>query len=120
LLVFSRELLRPTLVSPEALGDATRAHFPDLAGVLPDLGKYDPNPWGLTFEIRDEKRPHWTGEGNSPGTFGHFGGSGAFLWVDPEARLGTVALTDREFGPWALEAWPQFSDAVLERYASPR
>jgi CubicO group peptidase (beta-lactamase class C family) len=117
LLAFCRELLAPALVSPETLADATRAHFPDLAGVLPDLGKFDPNPWGLTFEIRDEKRPHWTGGRNSPATFGHFGGSGSFLWVDPEARLATVALTDREFGPWALEVWPPFSDSVLERYA---
>lgn len=116
LLAFSRELLSPTLVSAPTVADATRPHFPDLAGVLPDVGRFDPNPWGLTFEIRDDKRPHWTGDRNSPATFGHFGGAGSFLWVDPEARLGTVALTDREFGPWALEAWPAFSDAVLGRY----
>jgi CubicO group peptidase (beta-lactamase class C family) len=116
LLAFSRELLRPTLVAAETLADATRPHFPDLAGVLPDMGRFDPNPWGLTFEIRDAKEPHWTGRRNSPDTFGHFGGSGSFLWVDPEAGLATVALADRDFGPWALEAWPEFSDAVLERY----
>jgi CubicO group peptidase (beta-lactamase class C family) len=117
LLAFSRELLRPTLVAQETLADATRPHFPDLAGVLPDMGRFDPNTWGLTFEIRDAKEPHWTGHRNSPATFGHFGGSGSFLWVDPGAGLATVALADREFGPWALEAWPRFSDAVLERYA---
>lgn len=116
LLLFSRELLRPTLVSAATLADATRAHFPELAGVLPDVGRFDPNPWGLTFEIRGDKQPHWTGHRNSPGTFGHFGGAGAFLWVDPEAGLATVALTDRAFGPWALKTWPAFSDAVLERY----
>jgi CubicO group peptidase (beta-lactamase class C family) len=115
LLVFGRELLTPTLVSAATLRDSTRPHFPELAGVLPDLGRFDPNPWGLTFEIRDDKRPHWTGTHNSPATFGHFGGSGSFLWVDPEAGLATVALTDRPFGPWALDAWPAFSDAVLER-----
>jgi CubicO group peptidase (beta-lactamase class C family) len=118
MLTFSRELLDPTLISKDTLADATRAHFPDLAGVVPDVGRFDPNPWGLTFEIRDDKRPHWTGTRNSPATFGHFGGSGAFLWVDPEAELATVAITDRDFGPWALEAWPASSDAVLERYAA--
>jgi CubicO group peptidase (beta-lactamase class C family) len=117
LLAFSRELLRPTLVSAETMADATGPHFPDLAGVLPDVGRFDPNPWGLTFEIRHGKEPHWTGRRNSPATFGHFGGTGSFLWVDPEARVATVALTDRDFGPWALETWPRFSDAVLERYA---
>jgi CubicO group peptidase (beta-lactamase class C family) len=119
LLALCRELLRPTLVSATTLADATRPHFPDLAGVLPDVGRFDPNPWGLTFEIRDDKRPHWTGLRNSPATFGHFGGSGSFLWVDPEARLATVALANEDFGPWALEAWPKLSDAVLERHAPP-
>lgn len=116
LLVFCRELLDPTLVSAETVAEATRPQFPNLAGVLPDLGRFDPNPWGLTFEIRDDKQPHWTGLRNSADTFGHFGGSGSFLWVDPRARLATVALADREFGPWALWAWPAFSDGVLERY----
>lgn len=118
LLAFCRELLRPTLVTSDTLAEATRPQFPDLAGVLPDFGRFDPNPWGLTFEIRDDKRPHWTGTRNSAATFGHFGGSGAFLWVDPEPGLATVALTDRDFGPWAMEAWPRFSDAVLQRFAA--
>jgi CubicO group peptidase (beta-lactamase class C family) len=117
LLTFSRELLRPKLVSAATLADATRPHFPDLGGVLPDVGRFEPNPWGLTFEIRDDKWPHWAGQRNSPATFGHFGGAGSFLWVDPEPELAAVVLTDRDFGPWALEAWPRFSDAVLERYA---
>jgi CubicO group peptidase (beta-lactamase class C family) len=115
LLTFARELLRPTLVSVETMAEATRPHFPELGGVLPDLGRFEPNPWGLTFEIRDHKRPHWTGTRNSPNTFGHFGGSGSFLWVDPAADLAAVSVADRDFGPWALEAWPPFSDAVLDR-----
>jgi CubicO group peptidase (beta-lactamase class C family) len=119
LLSFSRELLSPTLISAETLAEAIRPQFPDLAGVLPDFGRFDPNPWGLTFEIRDDKRPHWTGHNNSPATFGHFGGSGSFLWVDPLPHLATVALTDRGFGHWAVKAWPRFSDAVLQRYSTP-
>jgi CubicO group peptidase (beta-lactamase class C family) len=117
LLSFSRQLLRPTLVSPAILAEATRPQFPGLAGVLPGIGRFDPNPWGLTFEIRDGKQPHWTGQSNSPATFGHFGGAGTFLWVDPEAGLATVVLTNRDFGSWALDDWPRFSDAVLERCA---
>jgi CubicO group peptidase (beta-lactamase class C family) len=113
LLRFARELLRPSLVAPATLAGATSAQFPELAGVLPGIGRFDPNPWGLAFEVRDGKDPHWTGQHNSPRTFGHFGGSGTFLWVDPEAGLACVALTSREFGPWALAAWPRFSDAVL-------
>jgi CubicO group peptidase (beta-lactamase class C family) len=76
----------------------------------------DPNDWGLGFEIRSEKTPHWTGRSNSPSTYGHFGQSGTFLWIDPRARLGLVALTDRDFDEWARTAWPALSDAVLAAY----
>ena len=40
------------------------------------------------------KSPHWTGTRNSPRTFGHFGRSGTFLWVDPEAGVALGCLTD--------------------------
>jgi len=114
LLALARELQEPTLVAPETLAEATSVQFPGLGGVLPDVGRFDPNDWGLGVELRDSKQPHWTGSHNSARTFGHFGGSGTFLWVDPEARVACACLTDREFGPWALEAWPRLSDAVLE------
>jgi len=114
LLLLAGELQRPTLVAPETLAEATSVQFPGLAGVLPDYGRFDPNDWGLGFELRDEKSPHWTGSRNSPRTFGHFGGSGTFLWVDPEAGVALGCLTDLDFGDWAKEAWPRLSDAVLE------
>ena len=117
LLAFARELQRPTLVAPETLAEATTVQFPGLAGVLPDFGRFDPLDWGLGFELRDEKDPHWTGARNSSRTFGHFGGSGTFLWVDPEADAALGVLTDLEFGEWAKEAWPRLSDAVLAEEA---
>lgn len=108
----ARELLRPSLVAPETLAEATSVQFPGLSGVLPDYGRFDPNDWGLGMEIRDGKEGHWTGTLASPRTFGHFGGSGTFLWVDPEADLALGVLTDLDFGPWAKKAWPALSDAV--------
>jgi CubicO group peptidase (beta-lactamase class C family) len=117
LLLFARELQAPTLVAPETLTEATSVQFPGLVGVVPDLGRFDPNDWGLGFELRDDKSPHWTGTRNSPRTFGHFGGSGTFLWVDPDAGLALGMLTDLDFGPWAKEAWPRLSDAVLANQA---
>jgi CubicO group peptidase (beta-lactamase class C family) len=113
LLKLGRELLAPTLVARETLDEGTRVQFPGLAGVLPSFGRMDPNDWGLAFELRDAKSPHWTGTQNSPRTFGHFGASGTFLWVDPERGVACGLLTDREFGPWAIDAWPAFNDAVL-------
>ena len=113
LLALGHELLRPTLVAPETLAEATAVVFPGLVGVLPGFGRQDPNDWGLGFELRDAKSPHWTGRTNSPRTFGHFGRSGTFLWIDPDAGLACACLTDLEFGSWAAEAWPALSDAVL-------
>ncbi len=112
-----RELLAPTLVAPETLAEATAVAFPGLAGVLPGLGRQDPNDWGLGFELKDAKTPHWTGSRNSPHTFGHFGGAGTFLWVDPEVGCACACLTDLEFDEWALAAWPPLSDAILEALA---
>jgi CubicO group peptidase (beta-lactamase class C family) len=113
LLAYGRELLDPHFLARETLEEATAVAFPGLAGVLPGFGRQEPNDWGLGFELRDAKRPHWTGEANSPRTFGHFGRAGTFLWVDPDAGLALAVLTDREFGDWAVEAWPALSDAVL-------
>jgi CubicO group peptidase (beta-lactamase class C family) len=113
LVALAAELQRPRLVGPETLAEATAVAFPGLVGVVPDLGRFDPNDWGLGFELRDRKEPHWTGTRNSESTFGHFGGSGTFVWVDPRAGLALACLTDLEFGDWAKEAWPRLSDAVL-------
>jgi CubicO group peptidase (beta-lactamase class C family) len=120
LATLGRELLVPSLLQPDVMAEATQPAFPGLAGVLPGFGRQDPNDWGLGFEIRDEKTPHWTGSRNSPRTFGHFGRSGTFLWVDPDAGLACACLTDREFGPWAAAAWPALSDAVVTSFALPQ
>jgi CubicO group peptidase (beta-lactamase class C family) len=113
LLRLGSELLAPTVVAQESLDEATSVQFPGLAGVLPSWGRMEPNDWGLAFELRDDKSPHWTSEDNSPRTFGHFGAAGTFLWVDPELGAACGVLTDREFGDWAIDAWPRFSDRVV-------
>jgi CubicO group peptidase (beta-lactamase class C family) len=108
------EMLRPTAISRATAALAFDVVFPGLKGVLPGVGTFDPLDWGLGVEIRDGKRPHWTGDRNSAATFGHFGGAGTFVWVDPAIDRALVCLTDREFGSWAMEAWPAFSDAVID------
>lgn len=113
---FAAELLAPTLVTPATLAEATTEQFPGLAGMVPGLGRYDPNPWGLGFELKGDKAPHWTAPDGSPRTFGHFGGAGTFLWVDPDARVACVVLTDRPFGEWAPLRWSRLSSEVLARH----
>ncbi|GAB3002488.1 serine hydrolase domain-containing protein [Mycobacterium bourgelatii] len=116
LVAFAGDLLRPSTVSEQMHAHATAVQFPGLDGVLPGYGVQRPNDWGLGFEIRDGKSPHWTGSRNSARTYGHFGQAGGFIWVDPEADLALVVLTDRGFGEWALDIWPAVSDAVLAEH----
>jgi len=113
LLRLAHELLSPTLISPTTYELAISVAFPGLAGVLPGFGRFEPCDWGLGVEVRGTKHPHWTGDHNTPQTFGHFGQSGSFLWVDPVAEVACAGLADRPFGPWAAEAWPRLADAVL-------
>jgi CubicO group peptidase (beta-lactamase class C family) len=114
---FAGDLLRPSTVSAELHREATTVQFPGLYGVLPGYGVQRPNDWGLGFEIRDSKSPHWTGARNSVRTYGHFGQAGGFIWVDPDAELALVALTDRDFGEWALDLWPAICDAVISEFS---
>jgi len=111
-LALGRELLEPRLVAPETHDEMVAVQFPGLDGVLPDFGRFSPLDWGLGVELKGAKEGHWSGSLTSPKLFGHFGGSGTFLWVDPVQGLACAALTTRRFGDWAKVAWPLLSDAV--------
>jgi CubicO group peptidase (beta-lactamase class C family) len=110
---FVAEIQDPAVLSPQTLAQMRTTQFPGLNGVLPGVRRFDPLDWGLTFERNFGRPGHWSGEHVSRNGVGHFGGAGTFLWDDPDAGIGVVVLTDREFGPWALQAWPPFCDAVL-------
>ncbi|MCV7346325.1 serine hydrolase domain-containing protein [Mycolicibacterium rhodesiae] len=117
LVAFAADLLAPKTVSAQLHEQAISVQFPGLSGVLPGFGVQRPNDWGLGFEIRDDKSPHWTGFANSSRTFGHFGQTGTFIWVEPELALSLVVLTDRDFDEWAKPVWRAISDEVLREYA---
>lgn len=110
----ARELIDPHLIDRDLLDEATAVAFPGLTGVLPGFGRQQPNDWGLGFEIKDGKSPHWTGDQLSPQTFGHFGQSGSFIWVDPTRGLGCASLANQAFGPWAKQHWPQIHDEIVQ------
>jgi CubicO group peptidase (beta-lactamase class C family) len=111
-LVLAGELLEPTLVAGETHAELTTVQFPGLTGVLPDYGRFEPLDWGLGVQLNTQP-PSWMGARASSRAFGHFGGSGTFVWVDPDAGVACAVLTGRDFGDWAKEAWPRLSDAVL-------
>jgi CubicO group peptidase (beta-lactamase class C family) len=118
LLTFAGELLAPTLVAPSTLAEAATEQFAGLAGVLPGWGRFDPLPWGLGFEIKGAKSPHWSGSRTSQQTFGHFGGSGTYLFVDPVAGLAAAGISGTDFDKWAVAAWPSTNDALFDQVAS--
>jgi CubicO group peptidase (beta-lactamase class C family) len=102
------------VIGPELFAEAVSVQFPGLAGLVPGVGRFDPCDWGLGPELKDGKDPHWMGRRRSAASFGHFGGSGCFLWVDPEAGIAAAAVTDRPFDDdrWAMATWPAWSDQV--------
>src|SRR4029078_420299 len=128
-LALGRELLSPRLVAPETHEEMTSVQFPGLHGVLPDFRRLSPLPWGLGLELKGTKEGHWSGTLTSPRTFGHFGGSGTFLWGDADRRLAGAALTPRAvrapaarrgagpLGQGERGAPPRLSDAVLRELA---
>ena len=91
-LALARELLAPDARrAARPTPEMTSVQFPGLDGVLPDFGRFTPMDWGLGVEIKGAKSPTGRARCTSPRTFGHFGGCGTFLWVDPDAR-GRVRL----------------------------
>ena len=79
------ELLAPrALLHPSTVAELATVQFPGLSGVVPGFGRQPTNDWGLGFEVRDSKSPHWTGAANSPATFGTSAGrarsSGSTRW----------------------------------------
>lgn len=115
LVALGTELLDSTALLPSVVTGLSSTVFPGLPGVLPGFGRQQHNDWGLGAEIKSDKTPHWTSPQNSLATFGHFGQSGSFLWVDPDAGLACMSLSDKPFGEWAAQAWPAVSTLVLER-----
>lgn len=73
--------------------------------------------WGLGWEIKGNKRHHWTGARTSPATWCHWGQSGTLVWVDPQRQLGMAVFANRTVAsPWPLKParWANLSDAVVD------
>lgn len=113
LAILAREFAYPTLLPPDWARLATQPVFPGLPGMVPGFGRQVDNLWGLGFEIKGSKTPHWTPPEASPATFGHFGRAGSFLWVDPEAKLAAVFLGEQPFSTRHREIWPQIGTTIF-------
>ncbi|AOZ73138.1 hypothetical protein BK816_07410 [Boudabousia tangfeifanii] len=117
LIKFVREVMSPTLLPTELAKQALTVQYPELAGILPGFGKQDPNTWGLGFEIRDQKEPHWSSPENSPKMAGHFGQSGSFIWIEPERGLGAAFVGAKPFSQEHKAIWPELNTQILHDFA---
>ena len=112
---------------PAAAGDRSRRRctprprrcsFPGWTGCCPGSGCSGPTTGGWASRSATASRRTGPARRTRPRTFGHFGQSGTFIWVDPVADLALVVLTDRDFGDWAHPLWPALSDGVLREFGS--
>ena len=85
----------------------------DGVGEWPDLC------WGLGFDVRGQREPHWAGTSLGPRAASHFGASGTLAWLDPERGLGLVALANRgSYSGWWREPWAALGAAVTAAAAA--
>ncbi len=71
--------------------------------------------WGLGWEVKGNKRRHWSGELTSPATFCHFGQAGTLVWADPASRLAVAVFTNRSVAKmWGfiLSRWLRLGNAI--------
>lgn len=117
LLRFGREVLRPTLIPDELRDLALMLSREGLRGVVPGYGSFDDNQWGLGFERKGTKSPHWLADSFSPETAGHFGGQGSFFFVDRSRDLAAAFLSGVAFGDEHRRIWPPLTEEIVTRYA---
>lgn len=116
LLSFGREVLRPTLI-PAALRDlALTVSHPGLRGIVPGYRSYPDNQWGLGFELKDSKSPHWMSDTLPPETAGHFGALGSFLLIDRSHDLAAAFLSGVPFDEEHKRIWPPLTEEIVARY----
>lgn len=118
LLIFGREVLRPTLIPIELRDLALMVSRPGLRGVVPGYGSFDDNQWGLGFELKGTKSPHWLSDTMPAETAGHFGGQGSFLFIDRTHDLAAAFLSGVAFGDDHKRIWPTLTEEIVTRYGN--
>lgn len=107
------------LLSGETVEEMLESQFGELPGGVASVAEWDACPWGLGFDVRGTRRPHWAGDRVSPRSSTHFGASGTLAWIDRDRGVGVVALANRgSYSGWGMapNGWAALSDAVVEAY----
>ena len=101
------------LLAPETADEMLRPQFGPLPGGVTGVGEWPDLCWGLGFDVRGKRRPHWAGASLSARAASHFGASGTLAWLDPERGIGLVALANRgSYSGWWREPWAALGAAV--------
>lgn len=102
------------VISPATAQLMTTNHTPGLRGGIEGFMTWEHCSWGLGFDVRGDKHPHFAGEFASPQTFGHTGVAGTFAWADPTRQLVCVMLANRLLhNRWHAPRWSRYSSAVV-------
>ncbi len=103
-----------TVIAPATAQLMTSNHTRGLRGGIEGFMTWDECAWGLGFDLRDHKHPHFAGEFTSSCTFGHTGVAGTFAWADPARDLVCVMLANRMlYNFWNQPRWSRYSSAVV-------
>lgn len=108
----------PRLLSPPAVALMTSDQARGVSGGVQSMRvTWHPAFWGLGWEVKGNKRRHWTGELTSPRTFCHFGAAGTLLWADPTYDVALAVFANRtttHLWPFVPAArWSRLCNAVL-------
>ena len=107
------------LLAAETVDELLAPQFGPLPGGVGGVGEWPNLCWGLGFDVRGQREPHWAGPALSARTASHFGASGTLAWLDPERGLGLVALANRgSYSGWWREPWAALGTAVTAAAAA--
>jgi CubicO group peptidase (beta-lactamase class C family) len=107
------------LLAGETVDEMLAPQFGPLPGGVGGVGEWPDLCWGLGFDVRGRRQPHWSGNALSSRAASHFGASGTLAWLDPERGLGLVALANRgTYAGWWREPWADLGAAVTAAAAA--
>jgi beta-lactamase class C len=102
------------VAAPATLRLMTTNQTQGLRGGIEGFMTWEDCAWGLGFDLRGTKLPHYAGELAAPQTFGHTGVAGTFAWADPTRELICVMLANQMlYNRWNTPHWSRFSTAVV-------
>ena len=111
------------ILARETVDEYLAPQLGELPGEVAGVGTWDALAWGLGFDVRGTREPHWTGSALSASASSHFGAAGTLAWLDRELGAGLVVLANRgTYSGWWRGAggWGDISAAVRDAQRSSR